>query len=414
MKQTPRQPAPIAVALAALACATALAQEAPQPRWLLIDPLLESRPVALMEIDNQRLGVHDGELREVAPDEWLALVRDPFDGFANARVSLRAGGGAIGMHERLTLVTGERIFGHVEPPLSGTPDALRWSVPGLWAAPVDLEDVSELRLQRGDELDWPQPMLDDAVVLSNGDILRGFVESIGETVVIELDGRPIDIEPSHVRLIRLANPPREPDTPLVWLSDGSVIGVRALASRGEDRVVLTLREGLGGGPTSANGPIEAVVSTADLAGVLLHPQRLVPLAALELAEAEPGPGRRWAPPPLVQPPQEALLGLGRIELRGPQRLRWTLPQRAHRFAARAAIPHRHRHWGELDLVVAVGRGDARRELARQRLDGDNPVASLTVELPEQSPELEISLDPGDRGPAHDIVVLEFGMVLLAE
>lgn len=245
----------------------------------------------------------------------------------------------------------------------------------------------------------------DLVVLDNGDRLSGIIESIGPGVRIEIGGKVRALEPGAIAGIVLANPPVAARTPLVWLRDGRVLGVKSVRGSILGRVLLELP-----------GGTEIAVAGSDVRAIVFDGARVRPLAALKPA-AQTGLGeRRWTPPLDIRTgdPDEAPAPLNApdIEIPGPMTVRWALPAEAVRFAAIAELALDARAWGDCDVVLEV----QGRELARERLHAGRVTVELNAALPGGSGRtprtLEIRVEPGQYGVIQDHVVLRRALLLL--
>ena len=132
---------------------------------------------------------------------------------------------------------------------------------------------------------------------------------------------------------------------------------------------------------------------------------MVPLARLTPISVETSATRFHVPAPR-QLEQQAPLGLGRIEYRGPLVVRYALPAKCRRFSAEAHVPRSAGVWGDLELVIR----DDDHEVFRSRLDATTPTAEINVPL--SGSELTIELEQGEHGPIQDRLVVSRAMFLV--
>ncbi len=308
----------------------------------------------------------------------------------------------------LELRTGERIPGLVggEPPSS--PDRLRWIATPLGDREVSLEDVA--RIVPIVERD-PGPVElgeGDRVVLTNGDRLDGFVDSVATRVTVfretERGEEPIDVPIERVAAIRLVAGSAPPGERRVWLSDGTVVDVETMRAAPTGELFVD---------GERVGRDLLPLSIDDVAAVLFDTRGLRPLASTELERVaplvdDPAGGLRYR----VEPPRplhpNAAAGLGTLELTGPMTATWVMPEGARRFSATAVLPAVARTWGDLELVVL----DGREERLRTRIDGLNPVAEIDVPLSAAERRLTLRLEPGRYGPVMDRIELRLPRVLV--
>ena len=386
-------------ALAILACAAAAQPEAPapavaaapRPKRILLDLDLRTSVIEPLSIDQRAVVFNDetGRSREVRTNQIAAILPLSPD--------LIGGSESEGL---LILTDGQRFPGRRAAAPAGE-DMLGWehALLGSVAAPLDI--VSEARfslyLPTGEPVAI-EPSLKDQALLTNGDRLVGFIESLADPVVIETEGGDVSLSAARVAGARLANP-REPARGIVlWLEDGSVARVDALESDGRGGAAVTLADS-----QSARLSLEQIV------GVAFDASRLRPLARLEpdgesaladrpLLESLSVTEDFWTPTVLDAPD---------ILLPGPMQVTWTLPQNAVRFGAVAELPRSSWVWGDCELVISVDE----QEVLRERLHRGRP--SIEFAVPVRGRELTIRLEPGAYGPVQDVLILQRALILLA-
>ena len=279
--------------------------------------------------------------------------------------------------------------------------ALRWKHPDLGAVDLPLTSVSRVRLS-----DRPIPMPDaevgDVVILSNGDRMTGFVESVGDQAVrITLRGADQEIELPAERLagLSLANPPApaSPGRYLLLLDDGSRIATDQLAWFDQG---LRLKPTIGGDQPELHLPAERLVRI-DAAGSG-HVLRPLASAAMRLTEG----GQVFGVPYPPRADGET------ITLHAPATVRLTLPDGAKRLAATVS----------LDLPGALS--EERRAMADCRLilrqDGVEPTVidlsaaqpEARINLPLIGGELELIAEEGEFGPILDRIALRDAVMLI--
>jgi hypothetical protein len=332
----------------------------------------------------------------------------------------------------LLLTDGGRLPGSLGPPAGG--EEITWEHPRLARSVFRLEDVRSIRLVPN--VSGPRGAAPvaagDRVVTTNGDVITGFVDSIGDSVKIESEGKKIDLALSRVGSIELANPARAPSGLRLWLDDGTVVGAKELAAPpttpGEFAVRLNTIAGA--------EPVRPVaLTTGDLVAFTPDVASVVPLASLPI-ESQRGIGeRRYVDPAVLRWRGETLGAAWResslpgepgppldapdIELPGPMSVEWTLPPGAARLAGWAEVPSGSRLWAEFTLVIEgvgglEGASEAKRvPLASESMSGNRPIVEFNVEIPRPAPErVRISVDPGARGPIQDRVVIRRALLLI--
>jgi hypothetical protein len=258
----------------------------------------------------------------------------------------------------------------------------------------------------------PSAALGDVVVLTNGDRLEGFVAAIGDRVLMEVEGREVDLPIQRCAVIDLANPPEARSGPYMWLASGSVARLR---SEGDRYLLDAAPSGweadVGPAPAGASGPAsESQGALPRARAFCFDAARIGALSAQPLRSHE-AIGRRWTAPPEISQAPDAPLWAAPITLPGPMRAIWALPERAVRFGAVVELREDSRVWGDCEVVVAQRRAGVDVELARVRLHSAAPQAQIAVSL--GAGDLVISVEPGPSGPIQDRVRLDSALLLLA-
>ncbi len=301
-------------------------------------------------------------------------------------------------------------------------DVLAWDHPILGRLTVRLEDVRRLTMPPPPPLpdapktddqankpgaDKPAPgpadAKRDAVVLLNGDQVRGFVEHVGSEVWVAEGGAGAmtKVPAQRVREVLLVNPPVRPTGARVWLDGAWSVGV--------DYLGADPQRGLALGIEPAKGKSRQVfVRHEQVIAIVPHAERLTPLAALAVARVT-GPVAPSARP-FVAPPRvneiDALLGASDVEIPGPMTVEWALPKGALRLGGWLVLPPAYHEWG--DCLVRFESLDTKgtpTEVARESVNADRALVPLNVPLPSGASTLRLTLDAGAYGPIQDRVVL---------
>jgi len=407
---------PAALALALTLAASAPAQQAaPEPeRRVLIDRDLNTREISLLSITHDAIVYLDdqGRTRQASVGVLVALLPldPPWD-----EADAAAPGSAQSSEQPdprgvLELADGQRFPGE-HAPTGGDEDAIIWAHPVFGRVAVNLDRVARavLRPPGPDTADAPGPTRaaapagahEDELILVNGDSISGFVISLGDPIEIDAAGEILAIPADRVADVRLANPPSPMRGLVVWLEDGSVVVVAAIDGRDGDSVELAL-------PTGQTG----VLPMRDLDAVAFRAGRLLGLAAITPESQSPrGPRRVGQPARVLDDPlydTSGRLTAPDMELPGPMRIRWPLPDGARRFAAIAELPFDALPWGDCVLTVEID--DAPR--AAQRLNAESPRFEINIPIDPGAQSITIDLDPGAWGPINDRVTLRRPLLLL--
>ncbi|MCL4221069.1 MAG: hypothetical protein KJZ65_06840 [Phycisphaerales bacterium] len=381
---------------------TSVAQPAaPDGTWIAWNARLESVAGQMVSINAESVRLRDarGRVLDLRRADLLALMLDPGNRSA-ASTGVRPSSPGEGRTGVVSLVDGQRWRAAVLPdPPEGEVALL---VSGVGRVDVPLDVIA------GITFDAP-PLVradsSDRVRLTNSDVIEGTVLGIDSQVEIE-SGRVVRAPIESVASVELVNPSLSPAPMRLWMSDGSVFA--AQSTIGDDLAGLRC-EAIAPGPDGWKpfGQVRAIDPGLDrsLQGVECAPRWLIPLNALELLSFKAEGERRWTPPPVAPPP--GLLGLSTVELSGPMFVEWRLPRRGQRVSGTACLVHPDSLWA--DCVVRVEQGS--RVLWEQRLNAVTPSASFVVEL-DATTQIGLRVLPGERGPVHDAVRLEWGWVLL--
>lgn len=387
------------------ACSVAAASDG--PARVLLDRRLTERTVQLAGMDDRTVSyIDEGGLIRVEPfTEFIAMLPESGDAPPPPRMAL-------------WLTDGQRLAGDLRP---GTPPpgVVRWEHPALGAMDVSLEVVWRVTLLRPGEVaaapTLSAPIGQDVVILTNGDLLSGFVESVGELVEIDVDGAVQTVPRERVVSVTLASPATAPQGSLVWLADGSVVAIDGVhtSPAGVVRLhpILDRSEGAGSEAAGVAPRGRSELRLSDIVGVLFDAGRVVPLASI--APLPQSVREAWAAPMGVKEPSEALLWAADLTLPAPMTVEWQLPARITRLSLTGQLPPDMWTWGDCELVISVvSAGGAAAEVARERLHADRPSVTVSMELPDGPGRvLRITLDAGRYGPIQDRVVLRRALLL---
>jgi hypothetical protein len=390
----------------------ALAAGAPvlaQGDWLLIGRDLTERRVEITQLEAGTLLFVDeaGRSGKAAVADLLALInaRPPAERPARelpwitrqlevfGEPTATAAPDAAPFVGELELADGQRWVGTL---VSSRAESLSWLVEDSLVLDASLDSLRAAAINApiGDaRASWGA--VDDRLILTNGDIVDGFVASIGPTVRIETPAGDTETPIDRVAGLLLANPATDPTGAIVHTQRGSIIAVTSLAITATGHCSAEVNgESLVGG---------LGIRTSELRAVDLAPGDYIGLASLPPhAVTAPGGTSPTAPRTVTDP----TLGVDSLELQGPVRVDWVLPRPAARFAATAALPPAMWAWGDCEVVVRTADG---REVQRERLSADHPEAALRVPLGGQT-GFSIEIEQGRAGAVQDRIVLERPLV----
>lgn len=226
----------------------------------------------------------------------------------------------------------------------------RWEHRWIGAIPLKTDAISEIRLSASQRA--PSRPDSDAVLLLNGDIVFGFIDSIGDEVVVEMSGESATVAepPSKTAEAKDATqPPQQSsaqrriqidrvaamtfaaldqpsvDGSLLWTADGTIVRARDIGFDPEVGWRFTLADQ----NLAPQGEPKSVTSAvAKPTALLLDDAALTPLAACGAPEHRPSEGSyryQARPETRIEPSDQSLLGLGSIEFDGPCNASFRLP-----------------------------------------------------------------------------------------
>lgn len=373
---------------------------------MLIDRELTRTEIILHELDASADGrsvvgrVRDNEGPDDGRRRWNA-------GGANAVLALIRPEARVERDERnriLELADGQRIVGRqrIRDSANETGDdgpTITWLRGDDFSITVELDAVRRVIF---DETARDLEAADaDAVLLRNGDRLEGYVLSLADPLVIELEPddpaeepRIVEIGLNRVSGVAMLTPsqPVDDDRPFsVWLNDGSMLHVAEVRNGGERAVTIGL-----GGDQRADAERRATLPLGSIIAMVFDRNAWRPLAERRPQRVDGPPTRYTVPDPQTVDP-EAPAGLSAVTFHGPMTAWYDLPDHPVRLAADVELPPQARVWGRVRLIVRCD-GEA---VAEHRFDGRSPRHALDVVL--DGSELEIELAEAGSGPVQNVL-----------
>ena len=260
-----------------------------------------------------------------------------------------------------------------------------------------LEEVASVVLNGAPasvRLALPKDVASDTLLLTNGDVLEGFLASIADEVVLERDdGGETRLEAERINAVVLANPAKERPSVMAWLDDGSLLGGDRLTTK-DGRSVSDMPDA----PTQMWIPLERVRA------VTLRGDRITPLSALSVAS---GRVELSAHPDDALLERTPALGARDVLLEGGSETVFTLPAGTQRFAATPMLERGSSSWADCVVVVLVDGVEA----VRVPLRGGASIESVNIALPPESLEMTVRVEEGRFGTIHDRVRLSRPLIL---
>ena len=388
---------------------------------ILIDDELRGRAVRLAGIDGASILIVDeaGRMMRANAESALALiaVQGPIDITQGIGAALPLAYEPPELAERiaravkradqgvLTTTDGERLPGQLAS-TGGGADTLSWEHPSFGRIDVALDQVMRVLLpgMRAVSSGSSRTGSDhDELVLANGDVLTGFLLTLGPRTSIETDAGIVEIDSERVAATVLSNPAQPRIGLVVWLDDGSVTKAAQLNEQQSGDIAITRPSG----ESASYRPLS-------LRAIAFEASRLVPLSSLDPVEQVTlGERPAMTPVRIVPHPDDFLLGdvalldAQDVELPSPMRVVYDLPVGTRRFAGTAAIDPNSAPWGDCEFVIIVDG----QEQVRRRLREADPFASFNVDL-TGAQRLEVRVEAGEFGPIRDRVFIRRGLLLV--
>ena len=277
---------------------------------------------------------------------------------------------------------------------------------GPLRVPMDRIDRITMRSQQAPVGATPPPPPSDldVVRLFNGDVVEGFVTSISDPVVIEIDLEQDTVESSipldRVREIDLFGEPEPMRDPRVWTMDGTVATLSVVELTEDSYLRIGDHEfRIEGDAAELSGPGLRRVHAMSLSG-----STITSLSSLVPITTSAPPTRLQVAKPLVTD-RLAPLGLSPVEMRGPVSIKYILPAGPHRFHSTVRLPASSEQWGDCELVLLVDGV----QVHRSRFNSGHTVSQL--DIPIEGDTLELQILAGANGPVQDHLRFEYALLL---
>lgn len=441
--------APLALSLALLSPtfagtpAATLAVPPPGLPRILLDRELRAQRILLLAVDSTSIRFVDstGLQREEPASKYSAI-------FIDAPVSAAQGlpepetpfGDVPGIRPwdasssvpepgLLTLSDGSRYIGVPVPTnrqaaSKQEDDTVLWQHPQLGLLRFQLDDVRQIQLAKPSlpatgrtAADSPAAgtsaagsaaprQTDDQLLLMNGDVLSGFLESLADPLLFNVDGKATSIPLDRVASISIPGPSAPASGPRLWLSDSSIVRLTRLESPGDLIVGLVPADAA---PADASLPLRPVeIPLASVAAIAFDAASIIPLSGIEL---DPSNVPDASSPPSASDPGALPLGIGDLEWNSPGLWSWTLPPGATRFAATIQMPPGSWEWGSCAVAVEIlptGAVLDPKPAAGQVLNWRTPTIDINLPIPASTTgqRLVLRIEPGPTGPVQDRIVLQ--------
>ena len=301
------------------------------------------------------------------------------------------------------LTDGQRLI--VDIDRSEDPEAIVGRVIGLGRGRIPLERVA--RIARPGAAWHAESPRADVVRLANGDVLTGFVDSIGESVSVETDAGGTAVVPlAGVAEIRLANPPEPAPGLLVTDDQGVALIARTLTVDADARLTLTTDPGVLGVDSRGEDTIAYERVNARLIGLrTVGDAAVLALGAIAPDAVRPTGGRRWTPAPERRSDDDPMTALPDVRMPAPASATYPLPAgtRFDRFAC-AVSPARPGPWTDCTArAFALSADGTRTLIGEQRITAATADAPIAGPVPPGTRAIILEVDPGASGAVQDAV-----------
>jgi len=291
------------------------------------------------------------------------------------------------------------LFGRFHGALPDT--VVRWKHPMLGSIDIPTDRVAFIQIQP--MAHPPCAIESDEIVMINGDRIGGFIEKFSDPIVLEHAGSKQEIPLDRIAGLALVTAKTTPAKVRVWMSDESVIDGKSISPLFGDAFALQ-------GVSFVKARPSISLPTEEIAGVAQALARLMPLALLVPKVAPPTAStlpRAEYPQPTIHA-RDTTLGAATIEIRGPERLIYEIPQGFSVFSALVEISSLAPAWTDCVFVIRQGA----IELARQPMSAKFPKVKIGVAI--KPGPLEIEIEDSGGGPIGDIVILRRALLIAAE
>lgn len=357
---------------------------------------------------------------EIKSDEVVACLVGP-DAYRSMAFLTQMSAGT------LVFGDGQLLPGTLRPDLRQP----RWEHRWIGAVPIKTDLISELRLVATRRA--PARPDSDSVLLQNGDVVFGFIESIGEEVLLEPSGGEAETdqasskpstgqggadaapEASALRRIQLdrvaaiafaaLEQPRAADA-LLWTADGTIVRAKNVAFDSESGWRFFLAD-----PNLApqGDPKPFTGAVARPTAFLFDREAMTPLVSCGAPEYRPTESSyRYStrPETRIEPAEQSLLGLGSVEFDGPVHAVFRLPTALAgsevAFTAEIALAEPAPTDARVSVTLRLG------EAAVETLVLDSGTRRRSVRLGcrvEGDARLQIVVEDGGNGIGGDRIVV---------
>lgn len=275
--------------------------------------------------------------------------------------------------------------------IGGDRDAVLVRHPWMNEIRIPLEEIARIELSNNtvSSLDPDQ----DHLILRNGDVLTGFIDSISETVVIEVtreDVERFDIPINRVSEIRLSAEPLQPSWPRVWFVDGLEMTIPSISIEESGHVEVGRHEFM-------TTDYDRFAGIDELVAVVFDGDRFSPLSNLPIKTRTIDPARRTNRDP-KRLDQSKSFGVTDLLLTGPVQHEFEIKSGCNNFRTVVERPRNSVRWSAPTLRILVDNEVVWNNVVRERM-------SIDLDFPDQSKRIVMEITCGSNGPIHCGLIL---------
>ncbi len=414
----------ILLAVATLAVASAAPAATPAT---LIGPDLKPRQVNLQALGAGKISYFDSDRNmQVETAEKILQIRFPqekaavqlgtglpnADGFIDApeleltrvrttvtvpdKGTLIMGGSRLVAQDRsafVELIDGQRIIGEFRG-ADAAGEQLRFNHWLLGEITIALDKVARLNFD-GSSAPKPTPA-NDQILLSNGDVLTGFVIAVREKEIEVQQGgaKPFMLPRDRVKALHLANPVNRSgnEQSMIWLRDGvRVLATEASISADKLMVACAL---------APKKPATVELAQVERIELASKAGQIIDLADLPMSMTSGGQVFGLAMEPRIE---------GNIlRMHAPVTVSFELPAGAVRLAAMAELDADGEDTRLASFIISLS--TTSETIARHAITGSEPAAAINAALTGKT--LTLTLDPAAHGPVLDRLRLRDAVIFV--
>lgn len=239
----------------------------------------------------------------------------------------------------------------------------------------------------------------DHVVLRNGDVMTGFIETISDPVTIEVTRDEVEmfeIPLERIAEIRLAGESVSPSWPRAWFVDGLQVTVPSIEIDDTGHVRIGPHEFM----MDQYGRYPNIDETV---AIVMDGDRFTPLSSLDVRTVPTDPVRRINPDPRKLDVLR-VFNLSDLQISGPVQHEFKIKKGFNRFRTLMERNRNSEQWASPDVEIKADD----KIIWSGRIVGRIPI---DLKLPESCDSLVIKVGCGEHGPIHCGVILRDPILL---